>query len=224
MSYSTTNQMNTQTLTSASSSTSVTTLRKCPNCDKKCSGKQCRDCHVKMLEKRKESDSDSNSNCMDCNKTFFAKRADGSLRKRCKECQDIYVESHSVVCKNEKCQKTFIGIMNYGRTYQYCMECVDEHRKNRKKCDSCEKIISNDFTKCSDCFKKEKVEYRKKEEAEMVNVCGSKGCENKSKFFLCKSCNFKEKSLRNEYMTSICFKCNFRFRGDFKFCENCKKK
>ena len=45
-------------------------IHPCPYCNVPCFGKQCKNCHNKMIE-------DKNAECIDCTEQFYALRRDG---------------------------------------------------------------------------------------------------------------------------------------------------
>ena len=51
-------------------------LHPCQYCGNTCKGKQCRECHLKMVEKKQ-------GTCINCKNTFYALRIDGTKRQRC---------------------------------------------------------------------------------------------------------------------------------------------
>jgi hypothetical protein len=171
-------------------------LHPCVNCGKTCKGKQCKDCHLRMIQ----------SNCSDCEKPFNARRKNGTMRKRCGSCQDDYNEKYIRTCPG--CSKEF---NNFGKNYQACLDCYKNRKENEKK--EFERIKAE---------KEEKRQARREEFEKMDKKnCQSRGCKNMTPYKFCKPCNDDRKYLDNNYMTYTCGECNRRGRGNYTLCRDC---
>jgi hypothetical protein len=186
----------------------------CPNCSKMCLGKQCSDCHLKMVEK-------SQGECGDCKKQFFAIRPDGTRRKRCKECQDKYNETHIAICKG--CTKTYHAVLEDGRKFDKCFECYQKSMSTT--CETCNgKSFGQKF--CKPCYE---VAKNKKFESKQTNdrplkKCATKSCAKQTTYRLCRDCNYTYKTTADSYMISSCGDCGIKYRGDYRFCKDCSRK
>jgi hypothetical protein len=120
----------------------TTITHPCQYCDKPCVGKQCKECHLKMIAKSK-------SKCVDCEQIFFAARKDGSLRERCKECQDKY--NNQFMAKCPSCKNMYHAILKDGRIFDKCYEC---YKKGIIYCESnCGNKTINGHSLCVGCHK-----------------------------------------------------------------------
>lgn len=177
----------------------------CQYCSTPCFGKQCRGCHMKMIESR-------NGNCAECNKVFKAERFDGSRRLRCMDCHVSYSEKHFAPCPD--CNKTYRWLHDNGTVYNRCSTCYNES-KNKAKCVVCnEGLFSTRFDKCSTCYKKSIDEKN-------VNTCSTNGCENKCEKTFCRDCFNSRRTVSDQYMVSRCNVCDSRVMGDYKTCRSC---
>ena len=134
-----------------------------------------------------------NSECLDCDLSFLSLRKDGSRRKRCGDCQVTYTVRYYKNCPD--CSKSFRFTLDNGKT----------------------------FAKCGDCYKtySKKREEARQEETKDMNDC--KKCEIKTYYDLCRNCFYEEKNVTDTYMLSKCFGCGNRYKGNFKYCGDCKK-
>jgi len=121
---------------------SVVETHPCQYCEKPCVGKQCKDCHFKMIAKSK-------GKCQDCEQIFFALKKDGSMRERCKECQDKKNAQFSAKCP--ECKNTYHAILKDGRIFDKCFDC---YKAGIKMCSSgCGKKTINGHELCVGCHK-----------------------------------------------------------------------
>ena len=179
----------------------------CPNCPNMCFGKQCSECHLKMMEKIQ-------GNCLDCSNTFYAIRQDGTKRKRCKDCQDVYNEKHISVCPG--CKNTYHAMLDDGRCFDKCYKCYQDSMNKCMKCDK--NAYGQKF--CRDCYQSERP---KRVEVERVEKkCKTEKCLATTTYTYCRSCNDSLRSVANDYMLSTCEECGYRGRGDFKLCSYCR--
>jgi hypothetical protein len=177
----------------------------CPNCTNMCYGKQCSECHIKMMEKIQ-------GNCLGCSKAFYAVRQDGTKRKRCKECQDSYNEKHISICPD--CKNTYHAVLDDGRKFDKCYKCYQD---NMNKCAKCDKnAYGQKF--CRDCYQSEKLNRVERE----VKKCKNETCFNNTTYTYCKSCNDSLRNVENNYMMSTCEECGYRGVGNFKLCNYCR--
>ena len=170
-------------------------LHPCVNCGKSCKGKQCRECHVKMIQ----------SECADCKTHFNARRKDGTMRKRCLECQEGYNKKYI-----RKCPDCTTEFHDLSHKYETCLQCY----KNRQEAKKVE-------------YEKIKVEreYKNKERSDKweneKKDCYNRGCKNMTIYKFCKTCNDDRKHLNNNFMTYTCQDCGYRGRGDYTLCMKC---
>ena len=182
-------------------------LHPCPNCEKMCYGKQCTECHFNMMEKNK-------GTCADCACSFQAQRKDGSMRKRCKDCQTSYNEKHIAICKI--CSQTYHALLDDGRSFDRCYTCYQESINN--KCEACgNKAFGQKF--CKPCYELEKT--KKMQNMQLVK-CRNKSCNNETTFTYCRDCNRSNRETADSYMISSCYNCGRRYKGNSKFCVDCK--
>ena len=177
----------------------------CPNCPNMCYGKQCSECHLKMMEKIQ-------GICLDCEKSFYAIRQDGTKRKRCKECQDSYNEKHISVCPD--CKNTYHAVLEDGRKFDKCYKCYQDSMNKCAKCDK--NAYGQKF--CRDCYQNEKANRVERE----VKNCRTETCSNTTTYTYCRSCNDSLRNVENIYMVSTCEECGYRGTGNFKVCSYCK--
>ena len=167
--------------------------RPCQYCGKNCFGLQCKDCHLKMVAA-------NNAECLDCKVSFKALKKDGTKRKRCFDCQKIYNDTYYKNCS--KCNDNFRCMLDDGRVFDKCFKCYNEIREENKK------NYEN---------------RRKASEEENTKPCTTKGCVNKTKFSFCSTCFRNKKNTEDSYMISRCIVCNYRIKGNYKYCsEDCK--
>ena len=191
------------------------TTHPCINCGNPCFGSQCKSCHLKMITERL-------GDCSDCSKKFAQVRKDGSKRKRCQKCQEIYNNKYISICK--KCDKTYHSTLSDGRIFDSCFDC---YKDSFHKCQHCDNRIKDKFIICGDCFHKEKEEKRIKiENAYQLNDCKTTDCTNKTTYSLCKTCHEDIRSLEDRYIVSTCQEpgCGYRSLGNFKFCTFHRKR
>lgn len=169
-------------------------LHPCVNCGKTCKGKQCRDCHIKMLQ----------ANCIDCGTAFNARRKNGSMRKRCTDCQEGYNDKYIKKCPD--CQADFHDLSG---KYKSCLPCYKNQQEAKKA--EYEKREAERAAKRKEAT--EKFDKDKKE-------CYNRVCKNMTIYKFCKKCNDDNKYLSN-FMTYTCQSCGYRGRGDYKLCQGC---
>lgn len=165
----------------------VSKYHPCQHCGKSCAGLQCKECHLKMISER-------NADCVDCGKSFYAMRKDGTKRKRCVDCQAKFNDKYYKNCPD--CKISFRFTLDNGKV----------------------------FDKCGSCHMKDKIkeeETRRKEEEKKMNDC--KSCKKEKTFYdLCRKCFREQKETTDQYMLSKCFNCGQRYKGSFKYCRDCK--
>jgi len=196
------------------------TLHPCKYCKKTCKGKQCKDCHFKMVSSRQ-------GVCLDCDKQFYAVRSDNSKRKRCFECQKNYNSTHIAKCPI--CNIDYHAYLEDGRFFDKCYGC---YKSNIKECEKCKKNTINGFPLCNICYNEEKsskikllsysptsstksIEYTFKQ---IDKQCKTDNCNNSTIFTYCEGCYSKNKP---GLITSICQICGYKNRGNFKICNKC---
>ena len=175
-------------------------LHPCVNCGKKCKGKQCRDCHIKMIQ----------ANCVDCDTLFNARRKNGTMRKRCLTCQDIYNEKYIRKCPD--CNSEFHDLSD---KYETCLVCY-KNRQEKKKLEY-EKIKTE-----RDAIRKEKDDRNKEKwENSEKKDCFTEKCKNITIYKFCKECYENKNYVSNSYMTYTCRMCGYRGKGDYTLCGKC---
>ncbi len=190
-----------------SSTTTIKKLHPCQYCKKQCFGKQCSNCHKKMIEKL-------SGICIDCNQSFPASRNDGTKFTRCSDCFKQYKSTYFSNCIT--CKKEFNSTLADGRKFEKCLECF---KSKLKICKKCNKHFNSNFNICDDCFKT-KEQKQPISEDKFLQECKTKNCTNLTTSSLCNNCNKKYIELANQYMISTCQKhdCQYRSYGYFKFC------
>ena len=172
----------------------------CTHCNEPCFGFQCKKCHLKMI-------ADCEGDCSDCEEKFMKIRKDGTSRKRCLKCQDIYNSTNIAICPG--CDKSYHATMKDGRVFNKCFDCYQKQFHNCIKCDI---KIKNNFEMCSSCYQTSSYKAQKK--------CETRDCLQKTTFKFCKSC-YESKNITNQYSVSTCQHCGYRAQGNFKFCTIC---
>lgn len=143
----------------------------------------------------------NNADCLDCKTSFKAIRPDGTKKKRCFDCQKSYTETYYKNCP--KCNDVFRCMLDDGRVFDKCFKCYSEVKEERNK----------------------KFESRRKAEEENTNPCNTRGCLNKTKFSFCSSCFKNKKTTEDSYMVSRCVVCDYRIKGNYRYCsDECKNK
>lgn len=150
----------------------------CQYCGNPCYGKQCKQCHLKMLESQK-------GLCIDCNLSFHATRRDGSKRRRCMDCQTSYNKKYISECPD--CKTTYHAYMEDGRVFEKCFPC---YRKSLHKCTNCDNFTKFEFALCRNCYQSSSSDrkfYSSPRELQLFK-CNNETCENLTSKNLCKSC------------------------------------
>ena len=195
-------------------------LHPCQYCEKTCRGKQCKDCHFKMIMSKQ-------GECIDCKTQFYALRNDGSKRRRCLDCQNNYNSTHIAKCPI--CNNDYHAYLEDGRIFDKCYNC---YSSSNKECNKCKKIVINGFPLCKECYTKEKlsknkilsysptsstksIEYTFKQ---LERICKTENCNNSTIFTYCKNCYHQNK---NNLEISECEICGCKSKGEFKVCETC---
>lgn len=81
----------------------------------------------------------------------MAVRKDGSIRKRCNECQYCYNQEFIAICPG--CGDTFHSKLRDGRTFSKCYKC---YRSTVSKCIRCDNNAYNGYALCRDCHQSTK--------------------------------------------------------------------
>jgi hypothetical protein len=178
----------------------INQLHPCQYCQKICKGKQCKDCHFKMIEKKQNI-------CIDCNNTFFALRKDGTKRKRCTDCQEEYNKKYISVCP--VCKEDYHAFLDDGRIFDKCYNCYKNTLTN--ECQLCKYKTLDGQLFCKKCYIEQKNnnirllsfnddEISIKDNIYFTNTfkpykrtCRNKDCDNISTFTYCKDCYIKYK-------------------------------
>ncbi len=165
-------------------------LHPCPNCNFPCLGKQCKDCHFRMVfEKNKYANC-----CIDC-RNHIENDIIQKSGKRCRNCQNNYIRNNSIECKNNKCKNLFIGTTTLnGKRFCYCKECFLYLKNNNECfCNECSVVLYFNYekqkNKCGSCLKKNKINMKTKS-LDKKNLFNSKclACFKKGHVLYCKSC------------------------------------
>lgn len=190
----------------------------CKCCNKPCYGLQCVDCDVSIPMETKAS-------CSDCFRTFDALKKNGTIRKRCAQCQIRFEDMHLNACSD--CSKFFFARRSDGTMRKRCVGCQDNFVKiSLKKCDGCDNNTLKQYSFCKNCIPKKSVERVMEMDIDSSKVykshkCGTDGCENITTYKKCRDCNYKFRSIANEYIFSRCQYegCGFRGKGYFMYCS-----
>lgn len=218
-------------------------LHPCQYCGKTCKGKQCKDCHLKMVEKKQ-------GQCINCKNIFYALRLDGTKRLRCFDCQSIYNSKY--ISKCPICKIDYHAFLEDGRVFNKCYNC---YKNTLIDCKKCSNKIPNNQQFCKNCYKQEKLntnnhtilsiedefpeiensinneldyninneniiidnEYEKTFK-NLERFCRNKNCLKITQYTYCKDCYIKNK--KNIF---TCEKCNCQSKNSFKICDKCKK-
>ena len=220
--------MNTATNTATSNTTANTTTfdkvsHKCQYCDNLCFGKQCKQCHLKMVAAR-------DADCCDCSKSFPALRKDGTKRIRCFDCQQVYEKEYVKKCPD--CDENFHALSKDGRMFDRCFSC---NKKRFTKCRNCENSTFVDYPLCKTCYSSERDEKkvardnresrnntRVSEDTEReTRPCKTLNCKNMTEYSLCQKCNSTFRDTANQFMISTCQYdgCGYRGKGYFTYCN-----
>jgi hypothetical protein len=212
-------------------------LHPCQYCGNTCKGKQCRECHLKMVEKKQ-------GTCINCNSKFYALRIDGTKRQRCFDCQNVYNTKHISSCPI--CKKDYHAFLDDGRIFSKCYNC---YQNSLVECKKCFKKNSNNQPLCKKCYQEEKINNKHKLlsidtdsscglkddndiddfiDVEYENTfktlersCRNKNCFNMTRYTFCKDCYIRNKK-ELEYI-SVCDICGYKGKGNFKICNDCKE-
>jgi len=189
---------------------SLPDVHPCQYCTKPCRGKQCKECHFKMLAKIQ-------AKCGDCDKIFVAARKDGTMRKRCSDCHAEHVKKHYATCPG--CSEQYHAILEDGRVFDKCYNC---YQKSFTVCKSCPNRTFKGAELCSDCYKASRPARTHYAPSDATyQSCKTEGCKNTTTYTFCKDCNYSRKQLESKYMTYTCKGCSIKGFGDYKFCEEC---
>ena len=161
----------------------VETIKKdshpCQYCGNPCYGKQCKQCHLKMLESQK-------GICVDCDVTFPASRRDGSKRRRCYDCQLTYNNKYISECPD--CKQTYHAYMEDGRRFNKCFPC---YKNSLHKCTNCDNFTKFEFALCRKCYQQSAGERKSSSPRELqLFKCNTPDCENLTSKMFCKTCYF----------------------------------
>ena len=157
----------------------------CQYCGNPCYGKQCKQCHLKMLDSQK-------GVCMDCNSSFHAVRRDGSKRRRCTECQTSYNSKYISQCPD--CNNTYHAYMEDGRVFEKCFGC---YKKSLHKCTNCDNFTKFEYALCRNCYQTSdrdggdrggRRRFHSSPRELQLFKCNTEICENLTSKNLCKSC------------------------------------
>ena len=183
----------------------------CQYCEKPCRGKQCKECHFKMIAKLQ-------AKCGDCDVIFIAARKDGTMRKRCTDCHQKHVEKNYAKCGD--CGEQYHAILEDGRVFDKCYTC---YQKSFTICKSCPNRTFKGAELCSECYKASRPVARPpRDETRELQLCKTQGCRRTTPYTFCRECNESKRNLEINYMTYTCGGCSMRGMGDYKFCGDCR--
>ena len=154
-------------------------LHPCPNegCENSCFGKQCSQCHVKMINDKLN----NFKKCCDCEKQFYAIRKEGTFRLRCRDCQEEYNTKYISTCSG--CGNTYHSKLTNGKVYDKCYECYQVSINTC--CETCgAKSFGQKF--CKPCYEKTRQNFYTYENKK----CNNSWCENITTYPLCSACKF----------------------------------
>ena len=140
--------------------------------------------------------------------------------KQCKICHLKMIETYYMDCPI--CEEKFRHKTEDGRTFDKCLSCFS---KKIQKCQDCNKnTIPEKFLRCVEC--KEKFRKLPPYEGAELKDCSNKVCKNTTYYSECSSCFKVRRDLESQYLISTCsvMDCNYRGKGNFKFCPSHKKK
>ena len=162
-------------------------LHPCPNCQFPCLGKQCKECHFRMVFERNK----NNNNCIDCGNEIESEIRQ-TKGKRCRCCQITYNRNNTRKCKHIFCRKIFIS---WNSKFSYCKDCFFFLKsKNENFCKDCTSVlyfkIENEKLRCFTCIKKKKINMRTKKTFDNKHACNSKcvSCDKNNAILYCKDC------------------------------------
>jgi hypothetical protein len=159
-------------------------LHPCKYCGNTCKGKQCKQCHLKMISRQFD--------CIDCKNRFVA--------LRCYDCTEKHNENIKNTCPD--CGITYTNVSNKGKYFEKCYEC---YQKGFSNCELCNKRCFKQYKYCKSCYE----DLRDKQSKEYYSDYSSYSelsYENKS----CKSyeSNLSEISKKSDDETFKCDKDN----------------
>ena len=134
----------------------------CKYCGNSCKGKQCKQCHLKMISR--------NHDCIDCDIKFTS--------LRCFSCQDFHNKNNLSTCPD--CSNLFLSFTKDGKCFQKCYECYQNGFANCKKCN---KRCFKQYSFCKECYFTTKID-----EVVLETNCKSKDCTNKTAYIFCQEC------------------------------------
>ncbi len=138
-------------------------LHPCKYCGNICKGKQCKQCHFKMMSRTHE--------CTNCKNTFVA--------LRCFTCQDSYNKNNISICP--ECGDSYVSVSKDGKVFDKCYKC---NMTMFSKCQKCNRRCLKQYTYCKPCFEK----MRNDNVDLPINNCKTVGCENTTQYVFCKDC------------------------------------
>ena len=149
-------------------------LHACKYCGNMCKGKQCKQCHFKMISRI--------HNCINCKTEFLA--------LNCFNCQDHYNKHNLSTCPD--CDETYTAFSKDGKFFDKCYKC---NTTMFSKCQNCNKRCLKQYTYCKICFEKminNNIDLP-------INICKTNECQNTTKYIFCKNCyknyNFVNKNV-----------------------------
>ena len=142
---------------------------KCLYCEKLCYGKQCKECHLKIINEK-------DGVCRDCKQGFKnATRKNGTKRQRCTPCQLLYNEIYIRSCP--KCDNEYRAFSDSGKRYSTCFEC---YKNSFRKCAKCDNKIKEPYLYCLECYNNKN---------SLLKKCKTADCTNDTRYVFCESCN-----------------------------------
>jgi hypothetical protein len=109
-------------------------LHPCKYCGNTCRGKQCKQCHIKMISRQNE--------CLDCKKHFIS--------LRCDDCNEKHKHKFN---KCPECDINYLNISKDGKIFEKCYEC---YQKGFSNCKLCNNKCFKQYLYCKTCYEKNK--------------------------------------------------------------------
>lgn len=163
-------------------------LHPCPKCQFPCFGKQCKDCHFRMVFEKNQ----YRNCCVDCRNYIDS---DYQHLRRCRNCYYSYMLKNKVKCNFFLCKNVFDGrTAGDGKKKSYCNDCFSYLKsKNECFCEDCSSVLyfnfEKDKNKCKTCIRKKKINMKTKSlDKKKFNSSKCMGCNKNGHVLYCKDC------------------------------------
>ena len=171
-------------------------LHPCPKCHFPCFGKQCKDCHFRMVFEKNQ----YRNCCVDCRNHIDS---DYQHLKRCRNCHYSYMLlQNRVKCKFIFCKNIIKARSESCKKNSYCDHCFSHLKKNNECfCEDCSSVLyfnyEKDKNKCRTCMKNKKINMRTKSlDKNKFNNSRCVGCNKNGHVLYCRDC-FNSRLLSN---------------------------